>query len=154
MKIYNYLKKDHQLVNNLFDRLIAAKTDATRIRLQDKLINEILIHAMTEQNTFYKKLKKYDESEECANHGIKEHKDIKSHIDTLIKKDFGTKEWLKAVRELKKTVKHHVREEEGKMFKLAREVLTDQQAEDLTKQMSTMKTDVKREMVQLLSKKV
>lgn len=143
MEIYTYLKKDHKKVSILFKKILAAKTNSTRLRLQDKIIHELLLHASSEQETFYKKLKQYDKSKECAQHGVQEHKDILKCIRVLIKKEIGTAEWLRAVKKMKETVQHHVAEEEGPMFRKAKQVLTKAQATALTTQMKNMKTKLK-----------
>jgi hemerythrin superfamily protein len=146
MEIYTYLKKDHRKVSMLFKKLLAAKTNSIRKTHQDKIIHELLIHAASEQETFYKKLKKYDKSKECAKHGVQEHNDIINCIKKLIKQEIGSTKWTLAVRQMKKTVDHHVAEEEGPMFRKAKQVLTKAEANALTTQMDTLKKRLKREL--------
>lgn len=146
MEIYSYLKKDHRKVSMLFKKILAAKTDATRQKYQDKIIHELLLHASSEQETFYKKLKEYDKSKECAKHGDKEHNDILNCIKKLIKEEIGTTAWLRAVRQMKKTVDHHVAEEEGPMFKKAKQVLTKTEANVITTKMKALKKRLKPEL--------
>ena len=56
MDIYNYLKKDHKEVNKLMEDVLDAPDNKKRLELFDKLKHDLLLHAKTEQDTFYKEL--------------------------------------------------------------------------------------------------
>lgn len=153
MEIYTYLKNDHKKVSMLFKKILAAKTNSTRKSIQDRIIHELLVHASSEQETFYKKLKQNDKSKVYAQHGVKEHKDIMKCINVLIKKEVGTTAWLQAVKKMKKTVEHHVAEEEGPMFRKARQVLTRAEATALTTSMKKLKKRMKEEVIKPAKRK-
>jgi len=50
-----------------------------------------------------------------------------------------SEQWTAKLTVLKENVEHHVEEEEGEMFKKARKVLTEQEAEDLGARMEAAK---------------
>ena len=50
-----------------------------------------------------------------------------------------TEQWAAKLKVLQENVEHHVEEEEGEMFKGAREVLTEEQIEQLGTQMEAAK---------------
>lgn len=59
-------------------------------------------------------------------------------MDSTSPKD--SEEWTAKLTVLKENVEHHVEEEEGEMFKKARKVLTNEQAEELGARMEAAKT--------------
>lgn len=140
MEIYTYLKKDHQKVTKLFKQIIAAGTPKKREQLFLEFKNELLLHAKSEQATFYKALKKHSKSLGDAKHGDKEHKEIEKALAKLSKIPSKTiVEWLVQFGELKHIVEHHVDDEEGEMFKDAKKVLSKKQANELTEEMEMYK---------------
>ncbi len=143
MNIYTYLQEDHAKVSQFFTALLAAKTNLIRKEYQVKIIFELLIHASTEEDSFYKKLKQYDNSESIVNHGLKEHDEIKGSIKDVRKEEVGTPEWRKCVQDLEKLVKHHVKEEEGEMFTAAKKVLSSEEAIELAAEMAALKIKTK-----------
>jgi hemerythrin superfamily protein len=142
MEIYTYLKKDHQKVNNLFEQLIAEKNMDKTESLFEALREELLLHAESEQKTFYKALKRHPETKDEARHGDKEHAQIEDYLWRLEQLSCRSDEWLVLLGELKRTVAHHVRDEENTMFKKARKVLTKDQAENLVEEMDALKQKI------------
>ena len=64
MNIYNYLKRDHGVVAELFEKIISSKSLKKRQLMFQELSNELLIHAETEKATFYAALKEHEETAE------------------------------------------------------------------------------------------
>ncbi len=93
MNIYSYLKKDHQKVATLFDKVIHANTKISRKTLFEELKEELLLHAESEHHTFYKALKSYPETKEIVQHGDKEHSEVKNYLARLDEREKDSKEW-------------------------------------------------------------
>jgi hemerythrin superfamily protein len=142
MNIYQYLKKDHLKVSILFTKALATTRNSSRQKYQEKIVNELLMHAISEQNTFYRTLKQYTKSKTVAMHGIKEHRDIKKGIKILLRQSVETPKWRDALLELKETVDHHVSEEEGRMFQRAQQVLNKNESIELVKDMRAYKKKI------------
>ena len=144
MLIYDYLKKDHQKVSALFKKIIAATTGKARELLFLEVKKELELHADPEHNTFYKALSKSTKGMEDAEHGDEEHDEIKDALAKLSRIPVASlSKWLVQFGELKYIVEHHVEDEETKMFKDAKAVISTAEANQLSVEMEELKTKMK-----------
>lgn len=139
MDIYTYLQKDHRKVSRLFKKLITSKSAPQRKSFFQQIEEELLLHATTENETFYNMLRQHPESEPVIDHAKEEHDDIKKLLKKLNKIRSNSIEWLVMLGELKSVVEHHVHEEETKIFNIAKDILTDEEANSLAQQMDALK---------------
>ncbi|KTC66639.1 DNA nickase [Legionella adelaidensis] len=137
MDIYEYLKMDHRKVDHLFKLFEKSKSKERQQEIVSFISQELLVHAHSEQETFYKALFQYPETQDIALHGEKEHKEIEEQIQ-IINKSLGS-HWKEEVLKLKEIVEHHVKEEEGKIFRKAKSVLSDREAIILKEKMHYLK---------------
>lgn len=137
MDIYEYLKMDHEKVAHLFKLFEKSQLSERKKEIVTLLSRELLVHAHAEQETFYKVLAQYPESKEDALHGQKEHNEIEEQIK-LINSSTGT-QWEEAVLKLKEIVEHHVKEEEGEIFKKAKKNISEQEAIIIKEKMHYLK---------------
>jgi len=137
MNIYDYLKMDHDKVSHLFKLFQDSKIPERKQEIVAYLTKELIVHAHAEQETFYRILEKSTVSREKAEHGLKEHSEIEDQIK-LINTSKG-KEWEDAVLHLKELVDHHVKEEEGSMFRKAKDVLFNEDACIIKEKMHNLK---------------
>jgi hypothetical protein len=144
LQIYDYLKKDHRKVSGLFKKIIAATTGREREKLFLEVKKELELHSDPEHDTFYKALSKSQKGEEDAEHGAKEHNEIKDALAKLSKiPSSATTKWLVQFGELKYIVEHHVEDEETKMFKDAKAIISTEEANELTVEMEELKEKMK-----------
>ena len=142
MDIYEYLKLDHQHVSKLFKQFEKSNSKIRKQQIVKMICQELLVHAHSEQDTFYKVLEQYQTAEDEALHGEKEHREIEEQINKVLKsKDFGSS-WIEKVKKLKELVDHHVSEEEGKIFKKAKKVISDHEAMVIKEQMHYLKQEL------------
>lgn len=141
MDIYTYLKKDHDKVDKLMKAITEAKTPEDRKELFDTMSAELLLHASTEEQTFYQALEERGgkQLQEKAGHAEEEHDEIESLIQQLRKSSPVESAWLITFGTLKHAVEHHVEEEEGEIFEKAKKILSDPQAEKLAEEMDLLK---------------
>ncbi len=142
MDIYNYLKKDHQKVSDLFEELVNARSDRRREELLTTIHDELMLHAKTEEATFYAALeeKMTDQPlEMLMPEAEKEHDELRELFEKLNRCTVGSAKWLIHVGELKHAVEHHVEEEEEHIFNEAKELLSSQEASELARQMDALK---------------
>ncbi len=147
MDIYNYIKKDHETVSKLMEQIASSKDPKQRAQLFTTMCEELMIHAKSEEQTFYQALeerggKQLQEKEE---HAEEEHDEIESYIQQLNTMDPAEAKWLVTFGSLKKAVEHHVHEEEGEIFEKAKKVISDTQAERLADQMDQLKHEISSE---------
>lgn len=140
MDIYNYLKKDHRKISDLFAKIISSKGAHERKSLFEELKNELLVHIKTEHETFYKALKHSLPGK--IDHADEEHSEIKKALAKVDDLSSESTEWLVQLGELKNIVEHHVKEEEGEIFHSAKKILSEKKAKELAEEMETLKADI------------
>jgi hemerythrin superfamily protein len=138
-----YLKKDHQTVADLFEKILATKSMTKRTTLFEEVKKELLLHAESETTTFYAALKEHEETEEGTNHAEKEHTEVKEYLAKLSRLSIEGEKWMEQFGELKHSVSHHVAEEEGEIFDKAKKVLNKDQAKQLAIDMEAAKQKLK-----------
>lgn len=139
MDIYDYLKADHKKVANLFKLYESAPTKRNKLEIFEYIKKELLVHADTEANTFYKALEAYKQDEELISHAENEHAEIKQQLKEISQLRNVDAEMDEKILLLKKAVEHHVSEEEGNVFKAAKKILSEEQAYYLKEQMHDLK---------------
>lgn len=120
------LEADHRKVEELFAE-VKANEDGNNSSVFKQIKQELDIHAHIEEQVFYPHL--LDEGDEelqkIVREGVEEHavvKDLLSEIAELS----GNSETFKAkLKVLMENVEHHVEEEEGEMFDMAREQIPE-----------------------------
>lgn len=144
MDIYSYLKKDHRKVSDLLKKVLATENIRQREEILAKINDELLLHAETEQATFYAALLNKPEMRERIQEAEDEHKEMKGYLKKLSKTSAEDEMWLELFGEFKHAVEHHVREEEGQIFEKARKLLDENEARWLAERMDTLKREAVR----------
>lgn len=142
MNAYDLLKEDHKKVSEIFEKLEPTTERALKTRedLFSKLESELEVHTSIEEQIFYPALKQAAETRDIVLEAFEEHRIVKDLLKQLASTPKDTEEWTAKLTVLKENVEHHVEEEEGEMFKNAKKVLTDEEAEDLGARMQAAKT--------------
>ena len=86
MDIYNYLKKDHQLVADLMEQVVASQDGGERETLFQQIKTELTLHADTEEQTFYAAIEKATKAklvEHEMEHAHKEHDEVREYLEKL-----------------------------------------------------------------------
>jgi hypothetical protein len=141
MDIYNYLKKDHRKVSDLMEQVLAARSLERREELLEEITEELTLHAETEQATFYAALENEEEIEEKIEDAEDDHEEIKQFLAKLSSMSAESPKWMELFGELKHAVEHHVKDEETRIFDKARQVLNDDEVEQLAEDMDQMKEE-------------
>ena len=141
MDAFTLLKNDHAEAADVLGKLAAADEDAAAERQQlfNKLKTALDIHAHIEETIFYPVLKQETETRDITLEAYDEHKEIKDLLKQLSGTEPTGNAWDNLVNDLKRTVEHHVKEEETEMFPKAQDVLSQQQLADLGTRMQQEK---------------
>jgi iron-sulfur cluster repair protein YtfE (RIC family) len=139
MDAFELLKNDHAKVSSLFDQIEPATDAATRQQLFTQLKQELDLHAHIEETILYPALKGAAETSDLTEEAYEEHQEVKDLLAELEATPPDSEEWSDMIVELRENVEHHVEEEEGEMFVKAREVLSAQQLNEISAQMSAEK---------------
>jgi len=120
------LKEDHQKVKDLFDKFERTNGSATKAKLVSEALTELKVHATVEEELFYPAVRQQIEDEE----GLMEEADEEHHVAKVLIAELeqmtGDEEhWEAKFKVLAESVRHHIKEEEGQMFKEAKKTEID-----------------------------
>ena len=148
MDEFELLKKDHEKVSGIFEKLDSTTERGikTREELFTQLKNELDVHAQIEEQIFYPALEEADETHEITLEAFEEHAIVKQLLAELGELSKDDETWGAKLKVLKENVEHHVEEEEGEMFTGARKVLSSEQIEALGARMEAAKKEQKKAM--------
>jgi hypothetical protein len=135
------LETDHRRLESLLkqgeettERAVKGRTD-----LLDTITAELTVHELIEEKVLYPALKAHAEAREIVLEGYQEH-----HIADVIVRELhevskNDERWGAKFKVLKENIEHHIEEEEGKMFRTARAVLSREDLQTLGARMAAMK---------------
>jgi hemerythrin-like domain-containing protein len=145
-EFFQMLKKDHEEVKGILGQLKETKESASKKReeLFQKLKEELVPHMKAEEKTFYQPLMAKKEVRDDAMEGIEEH-----HVADLVFKELqkmqkGEDQWGAKMSVFKELVEHHIKEEEGKIFKDAEKALGHDEIQNIMKKFDQEKQKIKK----------
>ncbi len=146
MKIYEALKKDHQHTKKLLSKLVSKGLSADqRTALINEIRDDIIPHSRAEETVFYNPLRELDIDTSKVMHGYKEHMEAETLLRALQVEDKLNITWEATAKKLKKNLEHHIKEEESKIFAVARRHYSDEEAEQIGLAFMQMKPEIKNE---------
>ena len=132
------LKEDHEKVKELFDKFEETNGSATKAKIVAEAVMELKVHATVEEELFYPAVRQKIEDEDgIMDEADEEHHVAKVLIAELEKMRGDEDHWEAKFMVLAESIRHHIKEEEGKMFKEAKK--TDIDFEILGGQMAQLK---------------
>jgi hemerythrin-like domain-containing protein len=143
MNVFTLLKADHKKVSGIFEKLepTTERGVKTREELFATLKQELEVHTSIEERFLYPALEKADETHDIALEAIEEHAVVKQLLAELEELAVDDETWSAKLKVLQENVEHHVEEEEGEMFKKAKQVLSDEEQEALGARMERAKEE-------------
>ncbi len=142
------LKADHDKVKKLLSELetTTERGIKTREELFATIKGELTIHEVIEEEIFYPALKSHPKAKDIVLEGYEEHHVVDLLMAELESLDVSDETWGAKSLVMKENIEHHIEEEEGEMFKQARQVFDRQELEDLGARMEQRKTSAQREL--------
>lgn len=133
MNAFTLLTADHERVAEILNTIEG--TTERAIKRQEELFarlkGELDLHARIEEEIFYPALEEDEETREITLEAYEEHRLVKQLLAELEAEPKDTEEWTAKFTVLKENIEHHVEEEEGEMFKRARQALSKEEIESL-----------------------
>lgn len=144
MNAFELLKADHRKVEDIFAKLEETTERAvkTREELFLKLKTELEIHTQIEEEILYPVLKEAADTREITFEAYEEHNVAKQLLLEMEGLPVDSEEWMAKCKVLQENIEHHVEEEEEEMFKMAEEVLTTEQIEEIGTQLQAEKKEL------------
>lgn len=133
MNIYERIKQDHEKHRSLMDKIADTSGDTEERR---KWFRELMVdvkgHANAEEQAFYAILMEKQDSQDQARHSVAEHKETNDLFGELEEMEMSNPHWLPKFKELQHDLEHHMEEEEDDVFPMAKELIDDKRAIELT----------------------
>jgi hemerythrin superfamily protein len=129
------LKKDHQTVEKLFARFEKKPSK----EIADRFVRELSAHAAIEEQIFYPAMRRAAEAAEMEEaddevlEALEEHHVAKWVLSEIEGLDQDDERFEAKCRVLIESVRHHVKEEEGTLFRFARRLFRRDQLDELGK---------------------
>ena len=148
MDAITLLKDDHDRVKKMLadGEETTERAEVGRTELFAKLKEEMLIHERIEEEIFYPALKEHPKAKEIVLEGFEEHHVVDEIMGELEATPVSDEQWGAKFKVMKENIEHHIEEEEGEMFKQARQVFDRQELEDLGARMAERKASAQREL--------
>ncbi len=138
-----YLEKDHRR----FEDLLKQGQDTTEraVKGRSELLNTLTallnVHELIEEKVLYPALKTHPEAKDIVLEGYQEH-----HVADLIVKELHAlpkddEKWGAKFKVLKESIEHHIKEEEGEMFRTARGLFSRDELQQMGARMARMRAD-------------
>jgi hemerythrin-like domain-containing protein len=142
------LKADHDKVKRLLSDLetTTERGVKTRAELFATIKGELTIHETIEEEIFYPALKSHPKAKDIVLEGYQEHHVVDLLMGELESMDVSDERWGAKATVMKENIEHHIEEEEGDMFKKARQVFDRGELEDLGERMAERKMSAGREL--------
>jgi hemerythrin superfamily protein len=127
MEALALLQKDHESVKKLFTRFESAR--GAKKAVADRIIFELSVHAAVEEQLFYPSLRaaaesaEIEEADEQVLEALEEHRVAKILLAELEGMDEENERFEAKMAVLMESVRHHIKEEEGPLFRFARRLL-------------------------------
>lgn len=147
MLIYEALKKDHDTVKTLLNELVSlSESDKERSsQLIEKIKDELVPHARAEESVFYNSLRAIDSAKDIIMHSFEEHMEAETLLRSLQAMDKVDADFKSTAKKLQKAVEHHIKEEEGRIFNVAQQLFTQDEARMMAEAFEQLKPEVREE---------
>src|SRR5215217_3715623 len=148
MDALTLLKNDHDKVKKLLTELESTteRAEKKRSELFSTIKGELTVHEIIEEEIFYPELKAHPKAKDIVLEGYEEHHVVDLLMGELESLDVTDQTWGAKAVVMKENVEHHIEEEEGEMFKQARQVFDKQELDDLGTRMDERRQSARTEL--------
>jgi hemerythrin-like domain-containing protein len=144
MNALTLLMDDHKALKKLLSRGedTTERAVKTRRELLDRVTIELHAHEKIEEDILYPALKEHPKAKDIVLEGYQEHHVADLLIKELHETDVTDERWGAKFKVLMEGIEHHIEEEEGDMFKKARDIFSASELNELGERMETLKERV------------
>jgi hemerythrin-like domain-containing protein len=144
MNALSLLEEDHKKVKKMLAELDSTTERGvkTREELFTKLKLELEIHESIVEEIFYPALKEHPKAKDIVLEAYEEHNVVDMVMAEIQDVAFDDERWGAKLTVMKENLEHHIEEEEGEMFKQARQVFEREELEELGERMESRKQEL------------
>ena len=124
MDAMTLLREDHRKVKKLLAKIESTTERGVKTRqdLFTKVKQELVVHEAIEEEIFYPALKQHPKTQEIAMEAYEEHHVVDTVMAEIEGVAYDDETWGAKFKVMKENLEHHIEEEEGEMFKQAKQV--------------------------------
>ena len=147
MDAMSLLEEDHRKVKKMLAELESTTERGvkTREELFTKVKQELVVHEAIEEEIFYPALKEHPKTKEIALEGYEEHHVVDTVMAEIEGVAYDDEKWGAKFKVMKENLEHHIEEEEGEMFKQAKQVFDEDELAQLGEDMEARKEELMRQ---------
>lgn len=145
--ILTLIEADHRKVEELFEELEKSKSSKKTYECLTQIYKELNLHAKAEELVFYPAMREYDETAELIEEAEEEHAEAETLLEQIKTMSPDDDQFKHKIEQLKKSVQHHVEEEESEIFEAVRECMEDGELKSLGKEFQDAKAKLEKEVV-------
>ena len=141
------LKADHDKVKAPLAELESTTERGvkTRTELFARIKRELTVHEIIEEEIFYPTLKEHPKAKDIVLEAYEEHNVVDTLMGELSSLSVEDETWGAKAKVMQENIEHHIEEEEGDMFKKARQVFDEAELEELGDRMARRRGSAQRE---------
>jgi hemerythrin superfamily protein len=150
MNVLKVIKKDHSAITSLFSKFekTGRSSHDRRLELFEQIRRELQIHSRVEEEIFYPFLKALNgnSGRNLISEAVQEHKEIAELLTQISRLQPTDKNFDEKVETLFENVENHIQEEEGEIFQFAKENCSEEQLEELGREVEERKTTLDKQL--------
>lgn len=135
------LEDDHRVLEDLLEA--GEKTTVRAVKRRADILKRLTVqlkaHELIEEKVLYPALKPHAKAKDIVLEGYQEHHVADVVLAELRRLRTSDERWGAKFKVLKENIEHHIEEEEGEMFKTARQVLSRDELQEFRTKMLAMK---------------
>jgi hemerythrin-like domain-containing protein len=134
MDVLKIIKSEHREVGALLDEAAECEPHDERLReIAQQIVDKLSLHLAIEERLFYNELRDRSEDEQTVDvfEAYTEHAVAKALMEMLNSGRQPDEKFKAEMQVLGESVKHHVEEEESKVFDIARELIDEEELEQI-----------------------
>jgi hemerythrin-like domain-containing protein len=147
MNAISLLTDEHRAMKKLLAELETTTERGVKSReeLFGRIKHALSLHEIIEEEIFYPALKEHPKARDIVLEGYEEHNVVDMILGEMEGLPFDDETWGAKSKVMQENVEHHMEEEEGDMFKKARQVFDESELEDLGRRMAERREMATRE---------
>jgi hemerythrin superfamily protein len=137
--ILSLIETDHRKVAQLFEEIAPAK-GAKAIECFNQIYTELTLHAKAEELVFYPALQSFEAAKRHIEEAEAEHNSAKILLEQMKLLNPADDEFQTKLMHLKRTILHHVEEEEQEIFEFVRQSVQEAELRQLGQEFQAAKS--------------
>jgi len=143
--VFDLIKSEHRKVKELMARMSETSSRGAKLRSSgvSRLKDMLLPHMHAEEELFYPFVMNETDGRLDALEGYEEHKAARMVLEDLENTAVDDERWPANLKVLKDLIEHHVKEEEGPIFKAARPAAKGERGREMAREFKNMESEAK-----------